>query len=103
MSKWSDKIISSNVETLLNEGTEVDENLDNIEKVIELFKSWTNKQMILKQIIYLQKLMNIFKNEINLKGERTKILSELIDLTINCSKKNIMVNRRRNFRKSLKY
>ncbi len=94
LSKWSgSKIHRRKVETLLNEGTEVDENLDNIEKVIELFKSWANKTNDFKTDNLFTKIDEYtLKNEINLKGERTKVLSELIDLTINCSKRKYNVN-----------
>ena len=94
LSKWSgSKIHRRKVETLLKEGTEVDENLDNIEKVIELFKSWANKTNDFKTDNLFTKIDEYtLKNEINLKGERTKVLSELIDLTINCSKRKYNVN-----------
>jgi len=41
LGKWSgNEIRKRNVETLLREGTEVDENLDDIEKVVEILKLW---------------------------------------------------------------
>ena len=89
LSQWTGrKIHSSKVEALLHQGTETDENLDNLEKCIEIFKIWANREINLRKNNLFSKINEYsLTTEINISGERSIVLGKLIDLTINCSRR----------------
>ena len=90
MGKWSSKEIRKrNAEELLKEGTEVDENLDDLEKVVEILQLWiTEGGSTFRE-------HNHFKNldEYTLVGEsrnlseekKVEVLKKLTELTVNVS------------------
>ena len=91
LTKWTEnKINHYRVEQLLQEGTETDENLDNLEKFIEIFKIWLiyGGEKIKENNLNLFAKINEYTltSTINIKGERSQVLNELIDLTIKKSK-----------------
>ena len=90
LAKWSGgEIEKINVENLLKEGNEVDENLDDFEKVVEVLRLWLETGSEFKK-------NNHFKNldDYTLKGEsrnldlnkKNQLLGELIQFLIDCSK-----------------
>ena len=90
MGKWSgNEIRRRHVENLLKEGTEVDENLDDIEKVVEVLKLWIGEGgSTFREHNHFKKL-----DEYTLSGEsrdlsdekKVEVLKTLTDLTINVS------------------
>ena len=94
LGKWSGgEIRRRNVDSLLKEGTETDENLDTIEKVVEILKQWIQKggSEFKKNNLFL----NI--DEYTLEGEshnlsvqkKNEILKTLTELTINVSQRKL--------------
>ena len=72
LGKWSGgEIRRRNVEDLLKEGSEVDENLDNLEKVVEVLQLWIKEGVSIKE-------HNHFKNldEYTLIGESRNLSEE---------------------------
>lgn len=91
LTKWTDnKIHHSKVEQLLQEGTETDENLDNLEKFIEIFKilltSGSGKIKENNSNLFSKIDDYSLTTTVNITGERSQVLGELIDLTIKKSK-----------------
>ena len=90
LGKWSgNEIRRRQVEDLLKEGTEVDENLDDIEKVVEVLKLWIGEGgSTFKEHNHFKKL-----DEYTLSGEsrnlpeekKVEVLKTLTELTINVS------------------
>uniref|UniRef100_A0A6C0C6T8 Uncharacterized protein n=1 Tax=viral metagenome TaxID=1070528 RepID=A0A6C0C6T8_9ZZZZ len=90
LGKWSgNEIRRRHVENLLKEGTEVDENLDDIEKVVEVLKLWIGEGgPTFKEHNHFKKL-----DEYTLSGEssnlseekKVEVLKTLTELTINVS------------------
>ena len=94
LGKWSgDEIKRRNVEGLLKEGSEVDENLDDLEKVVEILQLW------IKEGGSKFRNHNHFKNldEYTLVGEsrnlseekKVEVLKTLTTLTVNVSHKKV--------------
>ena len=94
LGKWSGgEIRRRNVESLLKEGTETDENLDTIEKVVEILKQWIQKggSEFRKNNLFLNIDEYTFQGEshnlsVQKKNEILKILTEL---TINVSQRKL--------------
>ena len=89
LTKWTEnKINHYRVEQLLQEGTETDENLDNLEKFIEIFKIWLTAggEKFKANNLFSKIDEYTLTSTINIKGERSQVLNELIDLTIKKSK-----------------
>ena len=97
LGKWADnEIRRRQVEDLLKEGSEVDENLDDIEKVVELLQLWIGEGGS------TFREHNHFKNldEYTLVGEsrnlseekKVKVLKTLTELVVNVSQRRVDVN-----------
>ena len=97
LGKWSgNEIRRRNVETLLKEGTEVDENLDDIEKVVEVLKLWIREGgSTFREHNHFKKL-----DEYTLSGEsrnlseekKVEVLKTLTELVVNVSQRKVDVN-----------
>ena len=94
MGKWSGgEIKRRNVEELLKEGTEVDENLDDIEKFVEILKLWIGEGgSTFKEHNHFKKLY-----EYTLSGEsrnlpeekKVEVLKTLTELVVNVSHRRV--------------
>lgn len=94
LGKWSgNEIRRRNVEDLLKEGTEVDENLDDIEKVVEILKLWIGEGgSTFKEHNHFKKL-----DEYTLSGEsknlpeekKVEVLKTLTELVVNVSQRKV--------------
>jgi len=94
LGKWSNsEIRRGQVETLLKEGTEVDENLDNIEKTVEVLKLWiTDGASIFKSHDHFLNMdgYTLVDESKNLSEEKkVEALKTLTELVINVSKEEI--------------
>ena len=90
LGKWSgNEIRRRQVEDLLKEGTEVDENLDDIEKVVEVLKLWIGEGgSTFREHNHFKKLdeYTLSGESINLSEEKkVEVLKTLTELTINVS------------------
>ena len=89
LGKWSGgEIKKINVENLLKEGTEVDENLDDIEKVVEVIQLWLKSGHEFKKNNYFKKLdeYTLVSESRNLdSNKKNQLLGELIQFLIDCS------------------
>ena len=94
LGKWSgDEIRKINVEELLKEGTDVDENLDDIEKVVEVLQLW------IQEGASTFREHNHFKNldEYTLSGEsrnlseekKVDVLKTVTELVVNVSHRRL--------------
>jgi hypothetical protein len=94
LGKWSgNEIRRRQVENLLKKGTEVDENLDDIEKVVEILQLWIGEGgSTFREHNHFKKL-----DEYTLSGEsrnlseekKVEVLKTLIELTINVSQRKL--------------
>jgi len=90
LGKWSgNEIRRRHVENLLKEGTEVDENLDDIEKFVEVLKLWIGEGgPTFREHNHFKKLdeYTLSGDSINLSEEKkVEVLKTLTELTINVS------------------
>jgi hypothetical protein len=90
LGKWSgNEIRRRHVENLLKEGTEVDENLDDIEKFVEVLKLWIGEGgPTFREHNHFKKLdeYTLSGESINLSEEKkVEVLKTLTELTINVS------------------
>ena len=90
LGKWSgNEIRRRQVEDLLKEGTDVDENLDDIEKVVEVLKLWIREGgSTFREHNHFKKLdeYTLSDESINLSEEKkVEVLKILTELTINVS------------------
>ena len=101
LGKWSGgEIKKINIEKLLKEGTEVDENLDNIEKFVEVLKLWIGEGgSTFREHNHFKKL-----DEYTLSGEsknlseekKVEVLKTLTELVVNVSQKKVSDSERDN-------
>ena len=106
LGKWSNsEIRRRQVETLLKEGTEVDENLDNIEKTVEVLKLWiTDGGSIFKSHDHFLNMdgYTLVDESKNLSEEKkVEALKTLTELVINVSNRRISDEERDNVLKNL--
>ena len=89
LGKWSgNEIRRRQVEDFLKEGTEKDENLDDLEKVFEIIQLWMEKGSEFKTNNYFLKLdeYTLVEESRNLDSEKkNKLLGKLIKFLIDCS------------------
>ena len=101
LGKWSGgEIKKINIEKLLKEGTEVDENLDDIEKFVEVLKLWIGEGgSTFREHNHFKKL-----DEYTLSGEsknlseekKVEVLKTLTELVVNVSQKKVSDSERDN-------
>jgi hypothetical protein len=106
LGQWSNnEIRRRNVETLLKEGTEVDENLDNIEKTVEVLKLWiTDGASTFKSHDHFLNMdgYTLVDESKNLSEEKkVEVLKTLTELVINVSNRRISDEERDNVLKNL--
>jgi len=94
LGKWSgNEIRRRNVEDLLKEGTEVDENLDNIEKVVEVLKLWIREGgSTFREHNHFKKLdeYTLLGESRNLSEEKKiEVLKTLTELVVNVSNRRV--------------
>ena len=106
LGKWaSNEIKKRNVEDLLKEGSEVDKNLDDVEKVVEILQIW------IKEDGSIFRGNNHFKNidEYTLSGEsrnlseekKVDVLKTVTELVVNVSQKKVTSDEIQNVMDSL--
>ena len=87
--KWSgNQIKKRNVETLLKEGKEIDENLDDLEKVVEIIQLWVEQESEFKTNNYFLQLdeYTLVEESRNLDSEKKhQLLGKLVQFLIDCS------------------
>jgi len=92
---WSSgQVRRRNVVTLLEEGTDVDENLDNVEKVVELFKIWVKEGTVYanrthNDFLYIDDYTLTDESRDLSAEKKREILKSLIELTINTSHRRL--------------
>ena len=94
LKKWSsNEIRKSSVEELIKNGNEVDENLDDLEKVIEIVDLWRKEgPNVFNTHNHLLNLndYSMINESRNLSNEKKiEVLNSFVELVINVSKKNI--------------
>lgn len=89
LGKWSGgEIRKRQVEDLLKEGSEVDDNLDDLEKVVEVLQLWFKKGSEFKKNNHFLRLdeYTLVEESRNLDSEKkNKLLGKLIKFLIDCS------------------
>ena len=93
LGKWSgNEIRRRNVEDLLKEGSEVDENLDNLEKVVEVLQLWIKEGVSIKEHNHFKNLdeYTLIGESRNLSEEKkVEVLKTLTELVINVSQRKV--------------
>ena len=94
LGKWSNKEIRQrNVETLLKEGPEVDENLDNIEKAVEVLKLWIKEGGSAfkshDHFLDMERYTLIGESKNLSEEKKVEVLKTLTELVINVSNRRI--------------
>ena len=106
LGKWSNREIRrGHVETLLKEGTEVDENLDNIEKTVEVLKLWIKEGGSTfkshDHFLNMDGYTLVGKSKNLSEEKKVEALKTLTELVINVSNRRISDEERDNVLKNL--
>ena len=94
LGKWShNDIRKRDVETLLKEGTEVDENLDNMEKTVEVLKLWVTEGATTfathDHFLNMDGYTLVGESKNLSEDKKVEVLKTLTELVINVSKRRI--------------